>query len=121
MGRKWRSGLWSSICNDAYTTDKVNIITEAPEGSHKEVSYPIAAIKDTKNLDASKAFIDFLSTEESKEVFKNMVLTLNKGDYHELFSAYNIIEGCNHLHNYKLFLGIYCAYFISRSKRFKGG
>lgn len=55
---------------DAYTTDKVKIIAEAPEGSHKEVSYPIAAIKDSKNLDDAKAFIDFLSTEEVAETFK---------------------------------------------------
>lgn len=55
---------------DAYTTDKVKIIAESPEGSHKEVSYPIAAIKDSKNLDAAKAFIDFLSTEEVAETFK---------------------------------------------------
>lgn len=55
---------------DAYTTDKVKIIAEAPEGSHKEVSYPVAAVKDSKNLEASQAFIDFLSTEESKEIFK---------------------------------------------------
>ncbi|MGN9165551.1 molybdate ABC transporter substrate-binding protein [Tissierellaceae bacterium HCP3S3_D8] len=55
---------------DAYTTDKVKIIAEAPEGSHKEVSYPVAAIKDSKTLEASQAFIDFLSTEQSKEIFK---------------------------------------------------
>jgi molybdate transport system substrate-binding protein len=55
---------------DAYTSDKVKIITEAPEGSHKEVTYPAAVIKDSKNVDSAKAFLDFLSTDEAKALFE---------------------------------------------------
>ncbi len=55
---------------DAYTSENVNIITEAPEGSHKEVSYPVAVIKDSKNPDRAKAFLDFLSTNEAVKLFE---------------------------------------------------
>lgn len=55
---------------DAASTDKVKVITEAPEGSHKEVTYPVAVIKDSKNIEASKAFLDFLTTDEAKKIFE---------------------------------------------------
>lgn len=55
---------------DAMTSDQVNIITEAPEGSHKEVSYPVAVIKDSKNVDRGQAFLDFLSTDDAVKLFE---------------------------------------------------
>ncbi len=55
---------------DAFTTDKVTIITEAPDGSHKEVTYPVGVVKDSKHPDESKAFLDFLSTEKAASIFK---------------------------------------------------
>ncbi|MBU5425158.1 molybdate ABC transporter substrate-binding protein [Tissierella pigra] len=55
---------------DAYTSDSINIITEAPEESHKEVSYPVGVVKESKNPDRAQAFLDFLSTDESKKTFE---------------------------------------------------
>ena len=55
---------------DAFTTDKVTIVTDAPEGSHKEVTYPVGVVKDSKHPDESKAFLDFLSTEKAASIFK---------------------------------------------------
>lgn len=55
---------------DAMSSDKVNIITEAPEGSHKEVSYPVAVIKDSKNVDRGQDFLDFLSTDDAIKLFE---------------------------------------------------
>lgn len=55
---------------DAFTTDKVTIVTEAPDGSHKEVTYPVGVVKDSKHPDESKAFLDFLSTEKAASIFK---------------------------------------------------
>ena len=54
---------------DAASTDKIKVLTEAPEGSHKEVSYPVAVIKSSNNVDAAQAFLDYLSSEEAAEVF----------------------------------------------------
>lgn len=55
---------------DAFTSDKVKIITEAPKGSHKEVSYPVAVIKDSKHINEAKSFVDFLSTKEVVSLFE---------------------------------------------------
>lgn len=62
---------------DAYTTEDVEIITTAPEGSHKLVSYPVAVIKDSKNAQASEDFINFLQTDSIKEIFKSYGFELN--------------------------------------------
>jgi molybdate transport system substrate-binding protein len=55
---------------DAFTSEKVKIITEAPAGSHKEVTYPAAVVKSSQHADSAKAFIDFLSTDEAKNIFE---------------------------------------------------
>ncbi len=55
---------------DAKASDNVYRVCSAPEGSHTPIVYPIAAIKGSKNLSEAKKFIDFLSTEEAKEVFR---------------------------------------------------
>lgn len=54
---------------DAAISDKVKIICAAPEGTHKPVIYPAAAIKSSKNLDAAKKFLDFTSSDAAKKVF----------------------------------------------------
>lgn len=56
---------------DAYTTDKVSIIDKAPEGSHKAVTYPVAVVGDSKEVEESKKFIEFLSSDEAKDIFEN--------------------------------------------------
>lgn len=55
---------------DAYTSDKVNIVDEAPQESHKEVTYPVAVVESSKEIEASKSFVDFLSTDIAKELFE---------------------------------------------------
>lgn len=61
---------------DAMTSDKVDIITQAPEGTHKEVSYPVASIKSSQNKEASMAFLDFLSTDTAKGLFDKYGFTV---------------------------------------------
>ena len=55
---------------DAMSSDQVTIVTEAPEGSHKEVTYPVAVVKSSKHVDASKAFLEFIQTEEAAKTFE---------------------------------------------------
>jgi len=62
---------------DAMSSDKVNIITEAPEGSHKKVSYPVAVIKDSKNVDRGQAFLNFLSTDDAIKLFEKYGFSMN--------------------------------------------
>lgn len=61
---------------DAYTTDAVEIILDAPEDSYKTVTYPIGIIKDSKNPEEAKKFIEFLSNDESKEAFESYGFTI---------------------------------------------
>ncbi len=55
---------------DAKVSDKVKVAASAPKDSHKAVLYPAAVIKSSKNVDAAKAFTEFLYSNEAKPVFE---------------------------------------------------
>jgi molybdate transport system substrate-binding protein len=59
--------------SDALTSNKVKIVsvTDTKNGVqlHKPIQYIAAVVKGTKNLEASKAFINFLDTKEAKNIF----------------------------------------------------
>ena len=55
---------------DAATSDNVEVVAQAPEGSHKPVVYPAAVLKSSKSADAAKAFLDYLSGDEAKAIFE---------------------------------------------------
>ncbi len=54
---------------DAKVSNKVTVIATASEGSHKPVIYPAAVVKATKNPEAAKDFLNFLSSDAAKAVF----------------------------------------------------
>lgn len=54
---------------DAYTSDKVKIICEAPEGSLRQVIYPAGIVGSTGEREAAEDFLDFLRSDEAMEVF----------------------------------------------------
>ena len=55
---------------DAKTSNSVNIVCEASENSHNEIVYPVAIIKDSKNSEEAKKFVDFLNSGEGKTIFQ---------------------------------------------------
>ena len=55
---------------DAMSSEGVTIVTEAPEASHKEVTYPVAVVKSSKHVDASKAFLEFIQSSEAAKTFE---------------------------------------------------
>ncbi len=55
---------------DAKVSDKVKVVAKAPEGSHQPVYYPAAVIKDSKNVDAAKDYVNFLYSEKAKPIFE---------------------------------------------------
>jgi molybdate transport system substrate-binding protein len=64
---------------DAKSTDDVKVICEAPEDAlDTPVIYPVAQIKDAKDADAAKAFLDFLQTKEAKDVFVEYGFTIHE-------------------------------------------
>lgn len=64
---------------DAKSTDDVKVICEAPDDALKTpVIYPVAMTKNPKDADAAKAFMDFLQTQEAKDVFVDYGFTLHE-------------------------------------------
>ncbi|MFO5526717.1 MAG: molybdate ABC transporter substrate-binding protein [Cuspidothrix sp.] len=55
---------------DAKISNKVKIIVAADEKYHSAIIYPLAVVKRSKNLAAAKEFSQFLSSEQTKTVFK---------------------------------------------------
>jgi len=48
--------------------DKIRVVTQAPKGTHEEIVYPIAVIKDSKNADAAKSFIELTQSKAGKDI-----------------------------------------------------
>ena len=64
---------------DAKSNDNVKVVCEAPEGSlNTSVIYPVASLKNPKNPDATKAFMDFLQSKEAKDVFVEYGFTIHE-------------------------------------------
>jgi molybdate transport system substrate-binding protein len=55
---------------DAMTTAKVEVVAKAPATSHAPVIYPAAVIKDSKNPEAAKEFLDFLAAPRGRAAFQ---------------------------------------------------
>ena len=54
---------------DAYTTDRVKIVAEAPEGSCSRLIYPVGIVKGTKAQREANEFLEFLKSGEAREIF----------------------------------------------------
>lgn len=55
---------------DVKVSNKVKVVATAPENSHKPVVYPVAVLKDSKNVQEAKDFAKFLSGDKAKAVFE---------------------------------------------------
>jgi molybdate transport system substrate-binding protein len=60
---------------DAKTTDKVKVIATAAESTHSPIVYPATVIKASKNQDAAKDFLSYLSSDKAKSVFEKYGFT----------------------------------------------
>jgi len=64
---------------DAATTDKVQIIGEAPEGSlATKVLYPVGILSDSAHGDAAALFLEFLKSEPALAVFEAYGFSVNQ-------------------------------------------
>lgn len=55
---------------DAYSTDRVKIIAEAPEGSCDRVIYPVGIVKSSENVYMAGKFTEYLAGDEAMDIFK---------------------------------------------------
>ena len=75
----------SAECGIVYATDaksmpdKVKVVCVAPDNALKTpVIYPVAALKNSTDSNATKAFMDFLQTKEAKDVFVEYGFTIHE-------------------------------------------
>ncbi len=55
---------------DAYSSDQVRIVAEAPEGSCDKVIYPAGIVASTGNEKAAEEFLEFLKSDEAMKIFE---------------------------------------------------
>ncbi len=55
---------------DAKISNKVKIVVAADDKYHSPIVYPMAVLKSSKNIDAAKEFVQFLSGIQAKAVLK---------------------------------------------------
>jgi molybdate transport system substrate-binding protein len=56
---------------DASVSENVTVICAAPDGSCKQVIYPVGIVKASTNQDAAAAFVAYLQTDEIKALFES--------------------------------------------------
>ena len=66
-------------CGIVYATDAysagLTVVDTATKGMCKQVVYPAAVLKASKNADAAKAFLSYLTTDEAMKVFEKVGFT----------------------------------------------
>lgn len=61
---------------DAYTTDRVKIVCEAPEGSCKRVIYPAGIVKASGQKEEAAKFLEYLQSDETSKLFASYGFSL---------------------------------------------
>ncbi|MCM1112625.1 MAG: molybdate ABC transporter substrate-binding protein [Muribaculum sp.] len=56
---------------DAYTTEQVKIVAEAPEGSCAKVIYPVGVVGSSAHAQEAAAFVEYLQSEEILTLFES--------------------------------------------------
>jgi len=58
------------FATDAASSSKVRVIATAPDATHDPIVYPAAAIAHGQNESAARIFVDYLSSDRAKAIFK---------------------------------------------------
>ncbi len=54
---------------DALVSRRVRVVATAPESTHDPIVYPVAVIKGSRNEEASRKFVEFLSSPTAQAIF----------------------------------------------------
>ncbi len=60
---------------DAKISDQVTVTDIAPQGSHSPIVYPVAVVRESKNPEEAKKFVEFLLEEKAQAVFEDYGFT----------------------------------------------
>jgi len=55
---------------DALTSKKVRVVMKVPDDTHTPIVYPAAVLKNSKNPELAKAFLDFLAGPDARVIFQ---------------------------------------------------
>ena len=55
---------------DANTSKLVKVVETAPENLHSPIIYPVAVLKNSKNISAAKQYVQFLSGKQARAIFE---------------------------------------------------
>ena len=55
---------------DALSSKKVRVVTKVPDDTHAPIVYPAAVLKNSKNPELAKAFLDFLAGSDARVIFQ---------------------------------------------------
>ena len=56
--------------SDAINSDQVKIVEVTPQDSHSPITYPVAVIKGSKQVEAAKRFEEFLISDKAQNILK---------------------------------------------------
>lgn len=62
---------------DAKESNSVRVGATAPSNLHSPIVYPVAALKDSKNVTAARNFVQFLSSNQARAVFQKYGFGIN--------------------------------------------
>jgi molybdate transport system substrate-binding protein len=54
---------------DAQASRKVRVVATAPESAHDPIVYPVAVVKGSRNVEASRRFVEFLRSPTAQAIF----------------------------------------------------
>ena len=58
--------------------DKMEVVAEAPAGSHKQVIYPAAVLNISQHQEEAQAFLDYLQTDACTQVFESVGFSISQ-------------------------------------------
>jgi len=61
---------------DAQISSKVRVVATAPDSTHDPIVYPVAVVKGSRNEQAARSFVDYLSSADAKAIFVNHGFTI---------------------------------------------
>jgi len=64
----WDAGIVYKT--DASISKAVKVVFEVPAKEGPDISYPIAVVKESKNPEAAKKFLDYLKSDQAVTVFR---------------------------------------------------
>lgn len=61
---------------DARQSNRVRVVATAPTSTHSPIIYPVAVIRRSRQAEAAREFVTFLTSAQARTVFKRYGFTI---------------------------------------------